>query len=369
MQSTQRNSSLAFAVFAALGFADLASAQAIIITNANNHQIPLAPGSSVQIDVDGNLRAQCALNSSNVCTQLSTGGPNQNAPTVTLGRSDADSDVRGGESIGLAWSSSNATVCSATQTGPVSTGWTGPRLATGGEQVNFATTGAGSYTFSLQCFNTNGGSAIASVPVTVAAPETGSQNPTGCTITSSDPAFRPAGYTEILKTWPVAFKSPNPNVTTTPVYPTSPGSPVPVGATKGTYTAIQFTSLANMTVDMTWDTAQAQLGYPSPRPADSMFISISPCAGDLRAPNSASGDPWLKPGCRQVSGAGSMFYTTRSQYNSNDVLCKIEPGQVYYINISPVDPGDGLTPGEHTCSTSAPNSASGCDVQMRHTGQ
>lgn len=367
MHSTQRNSSLALAVVAALGFAELASAQAIIITNANNHEIPLATGSSVQIDEQGNLRAQCALNANNVCTQLSSGGPNAGAPTVTLGRSDTDTDVRTNESIGLSWTSSQATVCYATQTGPVTTPWAGPRLGSGSESIAFATNGAGSYAFSLQCFNTSGGSSVASVPVTVAEPEPGAV-PTGCNITSDDPTFRPAGFAAIAKEWGTAFRPPDDRVLTEPVYPTGLGAPVPIGSNKNSYTAIRFTSLANLTVDMTWDTAQAQRNY-APRPADSMFIGISPCPGDLRPANASSSDPWLQPGCRKVAGSASMYYTTKSQYAaSNDFLCKLEPGQVYYINVSPVDPGDGLTPGEHTCTTSAPNTANGCDVQMVHTG-
>jgi hypothetical protein len=368
MQSIKRNSSLAIAALAALGCADMVSAQSIIITNASNHNIPLAPGSSVQIDVNGNLLAQCAL-TNGTCTQLSNGGPVAGAPTASLSRNDGDASLTAGESVRLAWSSTSATVCQATSSGPAATTFTGPRGTSnaGGETVLVST--QGDYSFSLQCFNASGGSTTATVGASVAAAagggDTGGGGTTGCSI--SDPLIQPAGFGAANKSWVQAFTSPNPNVAA-PSYPNGPGTPVPVGAQKGSYTAIQFTSRPDLTVDMTWDTAQPQIGYSSPRPADQMFVSISPCPGDLRPSNPASGDPWLQNGCRITAGAGSTFYTTRPGYVSNDFVCKLEPNQVYYINLSPVNPNDGLSPGEHTCTDSAPNSAGGCDVQMRHSG-
>jgi hypothetical protein len=367
MQSIQRVSSLAVAVLAALSCTE-ALAQNIVITNANNHQIPLASGSSVQIDVNGNLLAQCAL-TNGTCTQLSNGGPQPGTPTASLARNDGLTTVTNGQAIRLTWDSTNSQLCLASSSGPAgATTFAGPRGTSNasGESVTLST--VGSYTFGLKCYNDAGASQNQATAVTVTQSETPPPPPSGCDITSSDPAFQPAGFAAVTKEWSVAFKSPNPNITTTPVYPTSPGTPVPIGSSKNAYTAIRFVALANMTVDMTWDTAQASTGYSMPRPADSMFISISPCAGDLRAPDAASGDPWLQPGCRKVAGAASMYYTTRTNYVSNDFLCRIEAGQTYFINVSPVDTTDGLSPGEHTCSTTAPNSANGCDVQMRHSG-
>jgi len=365
MHSNQRFSSLGIALLAALGMADVASAQAIIITNSNNHQIPLRSGSSVQIDVDGNLLAECALNASNVCTQLSSGSipGGAGAPVATLTRSDSNTAVVTGESITLNWSSTAAVVCSAAATGPTTT-WGGPKTVGGSETVSFSA--VGDYTFTLTCFNPLGGSTVQTVAVNVA--EAPVEEIAGCNIQSTDPAFRPTNFAAINKLWGPAVRPPDDRVLSDPVYPNSLGTPTPIGSNKGTYTAIKFTSQANTTVDMTWDTAQAQRNY-APRPADSMFIAISPCPGDLRAANSAAGDPWLQPGCRKVAGSASMYYTTKTSYGpSNDNFCKLEPNKEYYINVAPVDPGDGLTTGEHTCSGTAANSATGCDVQMVHSG-
>jgi hypothetical protein len=130
---------------------------------------------------------------------------------------------------------------------------------------------------------------------------------------------------------------------------------------------IPFTPLANLTVDISWDPVQAnpQQGYPNARPAELMFLSISRCAGDLRPPQASSGDPFLQNGCRRLGSGGSLFYTTRVDVVSNEFFCRLEPGVVHYLLVSPVDPTDGVTLGEHTCGAI---SVFGCDVQARHSG-
>lgn len=178
------------------------------------------------------------------------------------------------------------------------------------------------------------------------------------------PLVSPEGFALKTKSWVDAFSTPG---TTNAVYPNSVGSPVPVPGyewfrryqsgqyqfyTKGQIVAIPFVALPETTVDMTWDTAQAGPNYGTPRPADAMFVGISPCAWDLRS----------DPKCSRMSGLDSLFYTTREGSGS---VCKLDPGGTYYINVVMADPQNSLLP---TCSTSSPNSADGCDVQMRHTG-
>jgi hypothetical protein len=363
MHPVQRYTAIAASVLATLAMAGRADAQVIRITNANNHEIPIKAGSSVQIDTAGNLLAECALNLNNVCTQLSTGGANPNAPTVTLTRTDTDTDLRTGESVILSWTSTGALVCNATGTGP-STLWNGPR-ATAGTGVSVVLGAVGSYVLNLQCFNAAGGSTVATTNFEVTAPDAGTG---GCTLTGiTDPAFQPSNWVRQDRTWVSAFSSPNlRNVAT---FPNSIGVPVPLGANKGGYTTVAFTPTPGLTVDMSWDVAQANglHGYPNPRPADSMFIGISPCPGDLRTADAASSDPWLENGCRRVGGGGSIFYSTLPGA-SNENVCRLQAGQTYYFNVMAADPNGGLEIGEHTCSTSAPNSANGCDVQVVHRG-
>lgn len=181
-----------------------------------------------------------------------------------------------------------------------------------------------------------------------------------------DPMVKPAGWELRTKSWQAAFSGPTgvPKAT----YPNSVGQPAPVPGyaqylsatnflwhTKGEIVAIPFVPLPNQTVDMTWDRAQAQFGYTAPRPADSMAIVISPCKWDLR----------VVPGCGLVAGDGSLFQTTRRPAGP---ACPLEAGREYFINVAMVDPTNGTPlPSNHTCSD-VPNSAFGCDVQVRSTG-
>lgn len=184
----------------------------------------------------------------------------------------------------------------------------------------------------------------------------------------SHPLIAPAGWDTLSSTWTTAWSSPDGSPQAT--YPNSVGFPVPIGTNKGKIKVINFTPLPNQTVDITWDTVQAnhEQGYYA-RPATSMFFAISPCGGDVRPPDPFSADPWLQPGCRALGGGGSMFFTTRPPTGSeNQIVCHLEAGQQYFMMVSPIDPTDGLTPGEHTCDDSAQQSEAGCEVQAVHRG-
>lgn len=150
-----------------------------------------------------------------------------------------------------------------------------------------------------------------------------------------------------------------------PTYPNSNGFPVPIGADRGGWEAGKFVALPDQTVNMVWDGAQANRneGYGTARPAEGMFISISPCAGDLRAASFLATD-FLAPGCRKFSNEGTLRLTTRQGTASTFGYCALTAGQTYYITVSPVNPDNGLDPGEHTCRD-VPSSQSGCDCQAR----
>lgn len=188
----------------------------------------------------------------------------------------------------------------------------------------------------------------------------------------------PPGWQRIDKSWQAAFSAPN--LIATASYPQGVGRPVPIpgrlpgyegpsgnNATldkligKGTITVVAFIALANTTATLTWDPAQANAfyGYGQPRPAVSMFVGLSDKPGSTCiAPNF---DP-----CAKNAGGGSLFWTTKQDANPANV-CILTPGKTYYYTFVMADTSDGLVYGEHSCSESAPNSANGCDVQMRHT--
>jgi hypothetical protein len=178
-----------------------------------------------------------------------------------------------------------------------------------------------------------------------------------------DPLVMPAGYAHRSKTWVAAFTTPG--SPTPAAYPNSSGYPVPVPGyewftryqvgfyrlyLKSDFVAIGFVAQANTDISMTWDTAQSAPNYGMPRPANAMFVGVSPCPWDAR--------PSLL--CSKVSGQDSLFLTTR--FGS---ACPLIAGETYYINVVMADPQDGFA---HTCSETAPNSANGCDVQMVHSG-
>jgi hypothetical protein len=179
------------------------------------------------------------------------------------------------------------------------------------------------------------------------------------------PLVAPEGWVRKSASWGHVFSAPNGSALAT--YPNSVGSPVPVpgfevwrsrGPThflKGQIVAIPFVALPDTTVEMTWDTAQANqpYGYGAPRPANSMFVGVSQCPWDVR----------VDPRCSRASGQDTLVYTTEDAGSA----CRVEAGQTYYINVVMANPTNGLTPGEHSCSA-ATNSVNGCDVQMRHVG-
>lgn len=172
----------------------------------------------------------------------------------------------------------------------------------------------------------------------------------------------PAGWQSITKPWNVAWDSPRPN-TPTPTYPFSGGYPVPVGAEKGGYTVIPFVPNANEDVAITWDTVQPQPGYSAPRVANQMTFKISACPGDFRLVQGY--DP-----CGRISAQDSIFYSTKP--HAPAVVCKLDAGVTYYLNIIAVNPMDGIFPAlnsPHTCSDVSPWTTFGCDVQAVHSPQ
>jgi hypothetical protein len=336
-----------------------ASGSVIRISNANNHEIPLRNGSIVQFDASGNLIAECQLNASNVCAELSNGsGENGTLPTISLARNDNNTEVTAGETIRLAWSSTDAAVCSGTASGPATTSWAGPKPSSNSTGQTLTLSTVGMYTFSLQCFNASGGSAIRDISVSVAEAQDSGGGTSACTITEH-PLVAPPTLTRADKTWVNAWSAPN--QTAIAVYPNSVSAPVPIGAQKGGYTVIPFVPTANLTVNISFDHAQHNSGYGyTARPAKDMFISISPCPGDLRPANNSSADPFERSKCRIFAGSGSLFYTTTTAN-----VCQLTPGVQYYINVAAIDTRDGLQAGENSCG----NNLSGCDVQATHLSQ
>lgn len=169
----------------------------------------------------------------------------------------------------------------------------------------------------------------------------------------------PSNWGVLSRSWTQTFSSPDGNPSAQ--YPYAVSFPTPVGANKGQMRVVGFTPNPEQAVVMFWDEAQSrpQDGYQPSRPTDGMWFAISPCPGDMRPPN-FSGEPFLRPGCRQFGRSGTLIWTTQSSAGESDYsICKLEPGKPYFMTISPTNALDGLQFGEHTCRESGDF---GCDV-------
>lgn len=191
-----------------------------------------------------------------------------------------------------------------------------------------------------------------------------------------DPLVAPLGWEIVNKTWVQAFSAPNGNPNLVATYPKGIGYPVPIpgffpGVRKTDLTLANmirkgqilvigpFVAPPNTTVTLTWDNVQSNtlVGYTQPRPADMMFVAMSRCAADLRME--------ANDACAKLAGSAQINWTTKPAPSA--AVCQAQAGGTYWYTVVMADPRDGLTVGEHTCSDIAPNSANGCDVQMKHT--
>jgi len=356
-------------------------------TNVPGVDLKLAPGSNIVIDggaANGDLIVQCKLEAG-ACVGMRGSGNNGSPPTTILSRADLQSRLIPGSFVRLRWSSSQAAVCRVSQeSGPSSTTWSGPRPAQflAGEYVILPS--AGTYAFSIRCYNASGASALSSLAATVVPREVSDPTPLpppvidpGAPDIPEDPVIpgyscehpyiEPAGFARRDLSWSEAWSAFNNSIIAT--YPNSPGFPVHIGADIGTYTVVPFVPTPGQTVNIFWDSAQAApaQGYMIARPADSMAITISPCPGDLRAVDQPSPDHFLRQKCRVVASSASIVYSTRIEAQNSISACYLEPGKVYYMTFSPVEPLEGLSPELHTCR-SVPSSATHCDVQARSSG-
>lgn len=191
------------------------------------------------------------------------------------------------------------------------------------------------------------------------------QPPTvGCNIT--DPFIKPAGFQGYILPWSSFQKQ---YIVGQPpkVFPEGASYLTPVGSytinnqsMRGKWLAFEFVPAANTSYRVTFLGVQRQnevRDYPAARGADAVFVSVSPCAGDLRAPNRFANDPQLDK-CRALGPEPSPRFGTRA-----DEACKLTPGVKHYINVAFVNPIDGLSTTESTCDRNWIASGK-CDVNV-----
>jgi len=309
--------------------------------------IPLKDATSIEIDGNGDLTAECVLNGT-TCQGVTIGGTKA---AGALSRTPATGSIEAGQAVTIGWTATNAELCTTSST-PAMPAWSGV-VATSGGSKQVTLPAAGDYSFSLICYNSTGGSTGTSTVQVTATPSAGPQTPAGCDITSTDPLFTPAGFTEHRVPWSTAFYG--------SVYPATGGYLNPIGSVtmgkmpvNGRYLAIEFKPAAGQGLSLAWEQAQAvaQHNYRTANPAGPVFLSISPCPGDFRlpvsspTPASVEAEDYLRPACRKFDQAGTIYLnTTKPSFNN----CGIVPTRTYYLNVLFANPNDGLITSETTC--------------------
>jgi hypothetical protein len=332
--------------------------------------IPLNPDESVEFSAEtGNLEASCLFQTgTTVCQGVGAIGSGQ-APTVVLGVTGLQQDGQGRWLVAAGVPATvtrtitnSADVCIAsTVTGPAAaTGWDNlfaPAATSTANSVRFPS--AGEYQIGLRCYN---GAGAAATPTTltflVQAPV--GPNPDSCSL-PPHANINPTGFTRHVLTWNDLFGTGAfPGYTTrSPIGSFTIGRTLGGPLSAGMYITVPVTVAANTEYTLRHYPAQwvgtAPPGvspgtwYPGdPNRAGAAFVSISPCAGDLRPWTSVTSDPILSR-CRTDFPVteGPFAFTTKANAGA---LCQLTAGQTYWLTYAMVNPNDGLTTTENTCA-------------------
>lgn len=330
----------------------------IDFTNAEMEPIKLLNGTSVGIDGEGNLTAQCVLAEGGTTCDGVSAGNDGDVPLVTLTRVGT-ADIFANGTLNLSWTVQPAAdVCLATSD-PAVPGWNNTVVAATGGNANLTMSTAGTFQMSLKCYNEDGVSNTSSVSVIIKPSDDGGEGTQipACTVPGLTETGRvqPQGFTGFRRTWSQLFYGAQ--------FPNMPSHLVPVGSwslrtlldgankgpnMNGKYITVPFVPAPNTDYKLAWlgiqgvDAAQ----YYSPRNATSLFVSVSPCAGDLRG--RVNGGAAELSACRSQSRATSLFFGTKP-----GTSCELNAGQTYWLNIAFIDASgtEPLSTSTTTCQT------------------
>lgn len=254
------------------------------------------------------------------------------------------SPLEPGDAVLLQWTSSNATRCEATSSGPAATTWIGVRPTTSDASSEFVVLSvAGEYELTLRCFQGSLPPVVASVSIVPI--ERACMN-------STDSGAAGFGFTRMEVPWEQIFaESPS-------GYPDGGPISAPVFMRRMTYVTVPFIAPSNMTVNLTFELADhpvPEFDYLSPNPATSTFVSISPCPGDLRRESAGAFDPFERPACRRFAAGATILHSTQPSPGPN--VCVLVAGATYYLNLAPVNPAipsaSTCAPGQERCEVLA----------------
>lgn len=331
--------------------------------------VPLDVSQPVEFSAtNNNLTASCVLQANTTVCQGVGQQTNTQAPAVTLSVTDLSTDTEGRYLVnsGVQFpvrrqvtNSPHVCVASSTATSGV-TGWDNAFNPAADTSVNVRLSGTGEVTLRYRCYNEAGAAANpTSLRFFINAPV--GPNPDACSL-PNNPLINPAGFSRHVLTWNDVFGTgafPGYSVRS-PIGSFTVGRTLQGPASAGMFITIPFTPEVNRTYTLRHYPAQFVIGAPPGQtpmtwyPGDtsregSAFVSISPCAGDLRAWASGS-DPWLNR-CRVSSPIKEAPFTFTTGNASH--LCQLQAGQTYWLTYAMADPTGGLTTTEHTCDYGA----------------
>lgn len=372
------NRLLCFVLLSACSLGAYAQSKSLTFDNATPPKtIQLLNGTTVSISTAGNLTAKCVLNGTN-CADIGS-GTGTNPPTVGLTASgfsqppDGNNKYPANTTFTLTPSVSNAAVC-VRELGAGTPGdslWSGTQTGSYPASSHSVPTASATYVFQLTCYN-SGGSASAQATVSTNAGG-GGQGPDCTGITPPAGFTQSSAPTQWAQLMGAAFPVMNPNSATVP----HQSGLVFLGASRGNYTSVQFTTPATAPwqhteadppynySNFTWDDSQIVGAPANGSLPNGALITISRCPGDFRidipAQDRVDSTDW--PTCKSIrNGSGLLVIQYNQTGVSNVGECGLAPGKTYYLNYINADPTGGITSGEHTCR----NNVTTCGVQMRH---
>jgi hypothetical protein len=347
-----RNRMRALAVIALSLAAFQAQAQVtspkLILQGTPSVEIPLEATSSVTVNANGDLQAQCR---DGTCPTGSGGGG-----TIVVTLTPSATEITTASAFSLSWTSTGAEVCRGVSPTSIAS-WAGQLLPPNGTRN--VTPPVGEHVFVIRCYGV-GASADDSTPtvtVTQGGGQTGDaycaeyyNNSTAARTLPTHASFTAYGLEKVE----VPYQS---------VFDVLPGETqsqkkVLLGnflrPATGKYLAIPFvmtsetdSNLSNL--DMNWIEGGAYGGALIPSvPSGPIAFTVSPCPGDFRRVSSSSADLYERGFCRRTTpnATGTLRITSDPTQTGS---CYAPMGKVMYLNVTNYNMSGTTLPSQSQC--------------------
>lgn len=305
--------------------------------------IPLDVSQPVTVGDDGSVQASCLFQTGTTVCQGVSPPVSQQVPAVTLSVTGLTQDAQGryevnaGQQVAVTRAVTNAADVCIASSAPASgaTGWLNLFAPAASSSANVQFSGSGEVTLGLRCYNQAGAAPTPTQLRFIVAAAVGA-NPDLCEL-PADPLIRPQGFERYVRSWNDLFR--------VGPFPSAPGYLQPVGSytitrsfpgvsSAAMYITVPIVPEAGKTYNFNHSTAQAveAAGYfGDPTRAGGNFMSVSPCAGDVRAQVGGSPDQLLRV-CRSEGLLYENVFRFTTSNSASSSICKLVPGQTYWLN-------------------------------------